>query len=203
MTPFAQKLEDIFSYADYRLWDTGRWEILDGQVYDMTPAPSRQHQKISGDLFAIIHEQLTGNDCEVYAAPFDVRLPDSVESADSEIITVVQPDIVVVCDLEKLDDRGCIGSPDLVVEILSPATAAKDLKIKRDLYERHGVREYWIVHPVDKIFMVYRLGAEGDYPKALIFSGADMIDSMALKGVQVKLEDIFGIFKEKEVLPAL
>lgn len=192
MTNLALKHEDLFSYCDYLQWDEGRWELIDGVVFDMSPAPSRQHQKISGDLFAAIYQQLNGHACEVYAAPFDVRFPDHDQADDTEIMTVVQPDIVVVCDLAKLDDRGCLGAPELVIEILSPSTAAKDLKIKRDLYERHGVKEYWLVHPSDKLCIVYILGADGRYGKDEIYADDDVIVSPTVEGVSINLVDIFG-----------
>lgn len=201
MTQVAQKNEDHFSYNDYLQWDEGRWELIDGIVYDMAPAPSRQHQRVSGDLFALIHGQLAEGPCEIYAAPFDVRLTDNDDMSDDEIVTVVQPDIVIVCDQNKLDERGCVGAPDLVIEILSPATAAKDLKIKRDLYERHGIKEYLVVHPVDKIFMIYRPDKDGRYQKAAVFSGKDVITSTVVEGVGVNLEDVFGKVEEKKSLP--
>jgi len=192
MTNLARKHEDLLSYSDYLQWDKGRWELIDGEVFDMTPAPSRQHQKISGELFAEIHQKLKDSHCEVYAAPFDVRLPDHDQVSDAEIMTVVQPDIVVVCDLAKLDDRGCLGAPELVIEILSPATAVKDLKNKRELYERHGVGEYWLVHPLDKLFRVYVLGADGRYGKDEIYADDDVIVSHTVEGVSIDLVDIFG-----------
>ena len=201
MPQAARKLDDRFSYADYYQWDEGRWEIIDGVVYDMSPAPSRRHQKISIDFAAAIHQQLRDHSCEVYAAPFDVRLPDSETAADDEIFTVVQPDIVVVCDRDKLDDRGCVGAPELVIEIISPSTAARDLKIKRDLYEKHGVREYWLVHPLDSFVMAYRLTADGCYQKAAVFSNEDDISSTAVPEITIKLEEIFGKPKEKKSPP--
>lgn len=201
MAQLAHKKKVSFSYDDYLNWDEGRWELIDGIVYNMTPAPSRQHQKISMDLAAIIHGQLTESSCEVYAAPFDVRLPDNENATDDEILTVVQPDIVVICDPAKLDKRGCLGAPDLVIEILSPATAAHDLKEKRDIYERHGVQEYWLVHPEDKIFMVYRLAGDEQYQKALILADSDVLKSSAVSGIMVNLEDIFGKAAEKTNSP--
>lgn len=201
MSPAARKLADRFSYEDYYQWDEGKWELIDGVVYDMSPAPSRRHQKISGEFFAQIHSRLTSKSCEVYAAPFDVRLADSADAADDEIFTVVQPDIVVVCDQDKLDDRGCAGAPDLVIEILSPSTAATDLKIKRDLYEKHGVREYWLVHPIDNFVMAYRLETDGCYQKAAVFTGEDEISSTAVPEIAIKLEDIFGKPQKKKSPP--
>ncbi len=130
--------------------------------------------------------------CDVYAAPFDVRLPNYAEASDKEIFTVVQPDIVVVCDASKLDERGCMGAPDLVIEILSPYTAAKDMKIKRDLYEQHGVREYWLVHPTDKTFMVYCLRQDKQYAKAEIYASQDIVESTVIEGLKIELTDLFG-----------
>lgn len=192
MSPFARKIEDRYTYKEYLKWESGRCELIDGIVYDMTPAPSRLHQKISIDLATNIYNQLVGKLCEVYVAPFDVRLPDNKEVANENIVTVVQPDIVVVCDSEKLDDLGCLGAPDMVIEILSPSTAAKDLQSKRDLYERHGVKEYWIVHPTDKIIMVYLPGADGGYRKAVVYASEDVLKSTAIADLSVNLEGLFG-----------
>jgi len=110
-----------YTYAEYLSWDEGRWELIDGEVWDMTPAPSRAHQDVSGALFNALYEFFKKRDCSVYAAPFDVRLSNLDAAEDYAIATVVQPDISVICDREKLDDRGCLGAPDLIVEILSPS----------------------------------------------------------------------------------
>ncbi|HNV72404.1 MAG TPA: Uma2 family endonuclease, partial [Candidatus Ozemobacteraceae bacterium] len=126
-----------WTYADLlKLPEEQRCEIIDGEYFDMTPAPNRLHQEILGNLFRQIINQLDGKPCKVYFAPFDVRLPDSDDQPDGEIRNVVQPDLVVICDEKKLDDRGCRGAPDLAVEILSPSTAGKDQVKKRRLYER-------------------------------------------------------------------
>jgi len=130
-----------YTYKDYINWsDEESWEIIDGTLYNMSPAPTRRHQKISGELFAAIHSYLKDKTCEVYSAPFDVRLSINNEN-DDDITNVVQPDISVICDLMKLDDKGCNGSPDLIVEIVSPSTLKKDLKEKFYLYEKVGVKE--------------------------------------------------------------
>lgn len=154
---------DHFTYGDYRGWpDDRRWELIEGEVYDMSPAPTRVHQKLVLEIAAQVHGFLRGGPCEVYVAPFDVRLP-RADEADDRVDTVVQPDIAVICDPAKLDDAGCRGAPDWIVEVLSPRTAAKDQRQKRDAYERAGVREYWLVHPTDRVLTVYRLldGAYG------------------------------------------
>jgi len=167
----------MFSYADYLTWEEGRWELIDGTPVAMSPTPSRQHQEILGTLFHRMFQFFKDTGCHVYVAPFDVRLPAKTNDADEHITTVVQPDISVICDHSKLDDRGCLGAPDLIVEILSPASAAHDLKVKRDLYEKHGVREYWLVHPGDRLLMIYVLDEHGQYGKAAIFSGEDTVRS--------------------------
>jgi Uma2 family endonuclease len=129
------KLEQAWTYADYCSWpDDERCELIDGVAYAMSPAPSRQYQELSGELFRQFANHLKGKPCKVYDAPFDLRLSEQNAASDNYVTTVVQPDILVVCDSSKLDDRGCNGAPDLIVEILSPATAARDLKEKFDLY---------------------------------------------------------------------
>ncbi|RUM87752.1 MAG: Uma2 family endonuclease [Thermodesulfatator sp.] len=201
MTQPVRKEKEYFTYDDYLQWKDGRWQIIDGVVYDMSPAPSREHQRIVLELAVKIHAQLQEGPCEVYMAPFDVRLPDSEGAKNNEILTVVQPDIVVVCDEDKLDDRGCLGAPDLVVEVLSPSTAVLDLKEKRELYERHGVKEYWLAHPADRLLMVYRPDENGCYQKAAVFGGTDIIESSAVAGIQFSLEDIFGKAPSKQPQP--
>lgn len=145
----SRKLDEPrFTYGDYVQWQGDqRWELIDGHAYLMSPAPSRRHQAVLFELARQIAAQLEGGTCEVFIAPFDVRLSMG-EEQDSEIDTVVQPDISVFCDPTKLDDAGARGAPDWLIEILSPATAARDRVEKRDLYARVGVREYWVVHPL-------------------------------------------------------
>ena len=146
------------TYGDYVSWpDDERWEFIEGQPHDMSPTPGRRHQQIVGALHARIHNYLRqAGRCEVYVAPFDVRLPVSDEP-DDDVHSVVQPDIAVICDPAKLDDKGCRGAPDWIIEVLSPSTAAKDQIQKLALYEKHGVAHYWLVHPPDCIVTVYTL----------------------------------------------
>lgn len=179
------------SYADYIGWEEGRWELIDGEVWDMTPAPSRLHQEISIHLSSMLHDFFKEKDCSVYAAPFDVRLLDSDNAEDYAVTTVVQPDISVICDQAKLDHRGCVGAPDLIVEILSPSTAAKDLKVKRALYEQHGVREYWLIHPTDQVVMIYHLDEDGQYDKAQICDREDILQSVQFGQLEIQLDSIF------------
>ncbi len=123
----------------------------------MMSGPSTQHQLISGELFAQLHAYLADKKCRVISAPFDVRLFEEKNDRPEDVTTVVEPDLVVVCDPSKLDDRGCKGAPDLVIEILSPSTRRHDRLIKWELYQRAGVREYWIVDPEDKTVQVLTL----------------------------------------------
>lgn len=187
----AENQAQLYTYKDYAGWpDEERWELIDGVPYNMSPAPSRFHQKISGALFSKIHNYLEGSPCEVYHAPFDVRLPEGQEPEES-IITVVQPDIAVICDQSKLDEKGCKGAPDLVIEIVSPHSVSKDMKEKPALYERHGIKEYWIIHPIDKLAIVYHLQEGKTYIKPVIYSEEDTLESKALAGLSVALKTLF------------
>ncbi|MCU0288973.1 MAG: Uma2 family endonuclease [Acidobacteria bacterium] len=148
-----QKDIERFTYAQYITWpDQERWELIEGIPYDMSPDPSRYHQEISMNLAFEINKFLkeNGKKCKVYAAPFDVRLPESGQT-DAETMSVVQPDISVICSPGKLDDKGCKGAPDFIAEITSLATIKKDMKDKLLLYEKHGVPEYWVIQPEESV----------------------------------------------------
>jgi len=184
------KKEKKFTYKDYLEWqDEKRWEIIDGVAYDMSPAPSRKHQWIVGELFTQFHNYLKGKPCQVYVAPFDVRLPYGDE-ADSDIETVVQPDIVVVCDSKKLDDAGCRGAPDIVIEVTSPHTAKKDLLTKRSLYEKHKVKEYWIIFPETEEVVIFRL-KDGKYGEPEEYKKGDKIVTEIFNDFQIDLATVF------------
>lgn len=156
-----------FSYADYCRWpDDERWELIDGEAYALV-TPGLAHQTVVGELFVQVANFLRGKPCRPFVAPFDVRLPHRNER-DDETITVVQPDITVVCDPAKLDERGCRGAPDWVIEVLSPSTAAKDQIQKLAAYERAGVQEMWLVHPTDHVVIIYTLNTDGAYGKPAI-----------------------------------
>lgn len=151
--------DKTYSYADYLTWRfQERLEIFKGKLFKMSPAPSTSHQKVSMKLTKFILQKFSNHPCNLFAAPFDVRLLDKKKTTnDSEIFTVVQPDLCIICDENKLDQRGAFGAPDLVIEILSPGNSKKELKYKFDLYEEAGVLEYWIVNPEDKTFLIYVL----------------------------------------------
>ena len=164
----AEHLQQKYSYADYAQWpEDERWELIDGVPYAMT-APQRLHQDIVFELGGQVRNYLQGKPCKGYTAPFDVRLPRQDE-ADAKVETVVQPDLSVICDPSKLDKQGCRGAPDWIVEVLSPSTALKDMDSKRGLYQRHGVQEYWIIHPEDRWILVYTLDAQGRYGQPGVF----------------------------------
>jgi Uma2 family endonuclease len=194
----ALKYDDTYSYADYLVWpEEERWELIYGVPYNMSAAPFRKHQGIVGELFKQIAVFLDDKPCEAYPAPFDVRLlpeasPEQLRAADDEdVTTVVQPDISVICDPDKLDDRGCLGAPDIIVEVLSPSTAAKDQIQKLALYEQCGVKEYWIVHPTDKTVTVRVLDEQGQYGIPAIYEGKGKLAMRMLAGLEIDLDRVF------------
>ena len=188
-------LNKKYTFADYLLWaDDKRRELIKGFIKLMSPAPARKHQDISGSLFFALAGFLKSkSDCRIYHAPFDVRFPNKKgDVSDETIHTVVQPDISVICDMSKLDDKGCIGAPDLIVEILSPATVKKDVEEKYKLYEEQGVKEYWIVHPNDETLSIFYLDNKGKYQLQGIYAKGSKVDVHIFKGkLTVDLNDIF------------
>lgn len=173
------------TYAEYLTWPDGeRDELINGTAYVREPpAPSRFHQELVGELYLQARLALDGKSCRAYIAPFDVRLPQSGE-ADELIDTVVQPDVLIVCDLSKLDKRGMHGAPDWIAEVLSPASASHDQIVKLPAYERAGVPEVWFVHPIDRILSIYRLeGRRYGRPTILELKGRTAIS--AIPGVSI------------------
>ena len=184
--------DGLYTYADYCTWDDDtRWELLDGIAYAMS-APTAAHQDICGMLYLQIGNYLLGKPCKVYFAPFDVRLfANMADDSDETDTTVVQPDLLVVCDRSKLSDgRSCKGAPDLVVEILSPSTASKDRMTKLQKYREAGVREYWIVDPDERTVLVY-LFEGGKFIRAN-YGEIDKIPVTVLPGLSISLPDVFA-----------
>lgn len=182
----------IFTYIDYLKLDSNeRVELIDGQFFAMSPAPSRVHQKIVTEGARIIGNFLAekGLNCEVYVAPFDVRLMDEGESEDS-CKNVVQPDISVVCDKNKLDDKGCKGAPDFIIEVVSPSNASIDYVKKLYLYEKFGVKEYWIVNPDSKNVLVYILNDEEQYGEPQKYKFNEQINCNVFKDLRFSIEEI-------------
>ena len=154
--------EGSYTYADYLMWQfQERVELIRGRLFRMSPAPNLAHQKAATSLTGLIWAFFQRKTCQVFAAPFDVRLP--VSRKKGQDTTVVQPDLCVVCDESKLDEQGCAGAPDLVVEILSPGNSRSEMKDKFEVYEEAGVREYWIVSPAERVVLIYVLTDEGKY----------------------------------------
>jgi Uma2 family endonuclease len=176
----------LFTYADYCKWDDGkRWELIDGVAYAMSPAPLQVHQELVLAFGSLINTFLKGKPCKVFIAPFDVRL----NAAGDDDDTVVQPDISVVCDSSKLDGKGCNGAPDFIIEILSPSMTKHDKITKFNAYQRAGVREYWIVDPVDGTVAVYIL-KNGQYNVAM-YSDADSAPVSVLEGLTINFAEVF------------
>jgi len=193
MTYQELDLSKQYTYADYLTWQFDEMvELIKGKIYKMSPAPNRRHQDIAFNITRSVGNSLAGYPCKVYPAPFDLRLPKLGEKADSEIYTVVQPDLCIVCDLSKLDDRGCLGAPDLIIEILSPSTAQKDVTEKYHLYEQSGVKEYWITDPTNETLLPYTLGDDGRYNASKMLSKSERIQSRFLPVLQLELTDVFA-----------
>lgn len=154
--------EGRYTYADYLMWRfKERVELIRGKLLRMSPAPNRMHQEVATQLTRHFANFFAGKICRVYTAPFDVRLP--VSRRLGQDTTVVQPDLCVICDPAKLDEHGCAGAPDLVVEILSPGNSSREMGEKFRVYEEAGVREYWIANPEEKVVLIYVLNDKGAY----------------------------------------
>ena len=179
-----------YTYADYLTWDEAdRFELVDGEVLMMAP-PSRWHQRICVKLATQLETYLEGKTCEVYTSPFAVRLFEEERDRPEDVQTVVEPDLVVICDPKKLDDRGCRGAPDLVIEILSPSTQRWDRVGKYSLYQRSGVREYWLVNPEDQTVQVF-LRKEGHFQPQEFYGREDMAAVNVLEDCTIDLSRVF------------
>lgn len=177
----------VYTYSDYLLWKLKeRVELFKGKIFKMSPAPARIHQDILRNVNRIFDFYFVNHPCKLYFAPFDVRLPNK----SGEILTVVQPDLCVVCDLSKLDEKGCLGAPDLVVEILSPGNTKKEMDYKFSIYEEARVLEYWLVHPNDKNVQIFVL-ENGRYIGLKPFTEGETIISRTFPELTFSVNDIF------------
>jgi Uma2 family endonuclease len=184
-----------YSYADYLSWNIPEMvEVIKGKVFKMSAAPRRIHQKISGRLYLKLGNFLHKKKCEVYNAPFDVRLSNNY-SNNEHIYTVVQPDLCVICDPSKLDAAGCLGAPDLIIEILSPGNSRKELQNKYEVYEESGVKEYWVISPEAETVLVYSL-INGKYNASKLLTSGDEISTPILPGLIIDLEELFAGINE-------
>ncbi len=193
----ALRKEKHYTYADYLQWpDDTRYELIDGEAFLMSPAPLVEHQEVSGEVSRQLANQLDGKPWRPYIAPVDVRLPRQDE-ADGAIDTVVQPDVLVVCDPAKVDRRGVRGAPDWLLEMLSPSTAARDQIAKRRTCERAGVREYWLVHPGDRTLTVYVL-ENGQYGRPEIYELKGETSVGVLSGVSIAWDGLVARLPKPE-----
>jgi Uma2 family endonuclease len=191
MTQNTHQHDQKYTYKDYLTWpDDERCELIDGFAVK-TPSPSRWHQRVLLELSRHFANFLQDKPFEVYIAPFDVRLPHGKRN-DDQIYTVVQPDLLIVSAASKLDDRGCKGAPDFIIEIVSPSNASLDYIKKSALYEKNKVKEYWIVHPTDRIVTVYKLMKNGKFGKPKMYSEEDTVKISIFTGVfEINLKEIF------------
>jgi Uma2 family endonuclease len=186
----------VYSYADYLTWKFDQTvELIKGKILQMS-APSRRHQGMSWQLTLKIGNHFANHKCKAYAAPFDVRLYDKIKSekANKDIFTVIQPDICIICDIDKLDDKGCLGAPDLIIEILSPGNSSKEMKIKKMLYEESGVREYLIFDPNTESVFQFHLTDANVYSLATIYVNDDTLQSVIFPDLMIDLKNIFESF---------
>jgi len=181
-------LNKTYTYADYLNWQfQERVELIKGFINKMNPAPSRKHQQVSSNIHGIFHNILKGKSCNLFHAPFDVRLPIPNKTKDT---TVVQPDICIICDESKLDDKGCKGAPDLIVEIISAGNAKHDADTKFKLYEEAGVKEYWMVYPEEKNIFLYYLSHQ-QYIGTKPFTEGEILQSKTFPDLKIPVDDIF------------
>jgi len=181
-----------YSYADYLTWfDNVRRELIDGFIHLMSPAPSIKHQVVALNISTIINIYLKNKKCKVLIAPADVRLLNNQKKADKDVFSVVQPDLFIVCDLAKLDDKGCMGAPDMIVEIVSLSNTKYDVKTKFNLYQENGVREYWIVFPYDKMVQVFLLDENGKYQHQANYTEEDKVKVNIFEDLYIDLKDVF------------
>lgn len=179
-----------YTYADYLLWQfTERVELIRGFIRKMSPAPNRFHQKVSANISGLFYYNFRNQSCNFYAAPFDVRLSIPSKKKDT---TVVQPDFCVICDKSKLDNSGCNGAPELIIEILSPNNSKHDLDTKFKLYEEAGVLEYWIVEPNEKMILIYSLVNKKYIGLAPLTEGEN-IKSPLFPDLKI---DVFDVFED-------
>ena len=181
-------LSKTYTYSDYLLWQFHeRVELIKGFIMKMSPAPSMVHQRISNNLSFELNNYFRRKSCDVFQAPFDVRLPIASAKKDA---TVVQPDLCIICDENKLDTRGCNGSPDLIIEIISSSNSKHDVDTKFKLYEEAAVKEYWLVEPNDKMILIYTL-INGKYIGLKPFTEGEKIESPLFPELDIALEDVF------------
>lgn len=184
-------LEATYTYADYLLWQFDeRVELLRGKIKQMS-APSMKHQRLVTRLTREVANALWKTPCQTFVAPFDVRLTRTQKASNREVTTVVQPDLCVICDAGKLDEKGCIGAPDLVIEVLSPGNSRTEMKDKFELYQESGVLEYWIVSPIEKTIQVWVLDKTGHYIGKQPKVEGDILTTPIVPNLALDLSEVF------------
>ena len=185
-------LNGNYTYADYLLWKfKERVELIKGKILQMSPAPSTNHQKLVWKLMRQLDIFFHNSSCQMFVAPFDVRLINFKKSTENnQVRSVVQPDLCVICDESKIDEKGCLGSPDLIIEILSPGNSKKEMSLKFDLYEENDVREYWLVDSMEKVVYIYIL-ENGKYIGLKPFIEDFKIQSHIFPEFSFELKEIF------------
>lgn len=187
-------LSKRYSYADYLSWQFAeRIELLKGHIRQMS-APNTKHQRVSIALENKLYNYFIEHTCEVFHAPFDVRLYNRKKSLlqEKEVFTVVQPDICIVCDVAKIDTKGCNGAPELIIEILSRSNSITDIKDKYELYAEAGVTEYWIVYPEEEHIQQYILDNE-IYKLHNVITRTEKITPYLFPDLSIDLEKVFTI----------
>ncbi len=194
ITDFSQlDPNGVYSYADYLTWKFDQaLEIIKGKIFKMV-APSSLHQDIFRVLFLALGNHFKNQSCRLYSAPFDVRLLDRKKSlkANKDVYTVIQPDICIICDLKKIDKAGCVGAPDLMIEILSPGNSKREMKIKKELYAESGVREYWVVDPIHESITRFNFNDDGATTSTDIFVSDDVMPSLIFPDFTLNLIELF------------
>jgi Uma2 family endonuclease len=180
-----------YTYADYYRWNfMERLELLRGRIFQLGAANTK-HQRVSQKLFYELYGFLKGKTCQVFIAPYDVRLPVKNRKRDDQITTVVQPDICIFCDPSAIDERGACGIPDLAVEILSPGNPRHDLLEKYDVYQEAGVKEYWIIDPIKEMVMVSAMQEQGKFAPTLIFTEDQLLVPRCVPGFSISANQLF------------
>ena len=188
-------MDGTYSYADYLSWRLEESvELIKGKIMAMSPAPSRKHQGVSLNLSISLGNYFKHKLCNLYVAPFDVKLYDRRKSllSDREVFSVVQPDLCVICDRDKLTEQGCDGAPDWIIEVLSPGNSRKEVRLKYDLYEESGVTEYWLVFPYEQIVQQFVLDDNGKYQLRGFYPGNEIATPHLFPDLQIDLNDVFA-----------
>lgn len=189
-------LNATYSYADYLTWQLDETvELIKGKIMAMSPAPNLKHQRISRNMLRPIDNYLSHKTCEAFHAPFDVKLYNSKKSklADQDVYSVVQPDLCVICDKDKLTEQGCNGAPDWIIEVLSPGNSKKDMHLKYDLYQENGVTEYWLVYPYEQAVYQFVLDQDaGKYQLFAMHAGDDIAKPYLFPELHIDLADVFA-----------